>query len=167
MGTGPYPGPVPAPPSASDPALDDMLCLALHTAARSMTARYRPALAELGLTYPQYLVMVLLWQEGPTSVGGLGTRLGLESSTLSPLLKRLEAAGLIARTRSSADERSVTVSLTDRGAALRASAAHVPDQVCDAAGLDTAAQADLVARLRALAERLDRSTAEAGRSAAR
>ncbi len=146
-------------PTTTDPALDDMLCLALHTAARSMTARYRPALSALGLTYPQYLVMVLLWQEGPSSVGGIGTRLDLESSTLSPLLKRLEAAGLVSRARSTSDERSVTVALTAAGEGLRARAAGVPAQVCDAAGLDEAAQADLVGRLRDLADRLDRGTA--------
>lgn len=152
---------MPAPPTASNPSLDDMLCLALHTAARAMTARYRPALAALGLTYPQYLVMLLLWQEGSTNVGGIGARLGMESSTLSPLLKRLEAAGLVARARSSADERSVTVSLTERGAALRSDASHVPDQICVAVGLDDAGQADLVAQLRALSDRLDRSTDQA------
>ena len=137
-----------------------MLCLSLHTAARSMTARYRPTLAALGLTYPQYLVMLLLWQEGSSSVSGVGARLGLESSTLSPLLKRLEAAGLVTRSRSATDERSVTVSLTARGHSLRDDAADVPAQICDAAGLDEAAQADLVARLRALTDRLDRATAQ-------
>lgn len=152
---------MPAPPSSTDPALDDLLCLALHTAARSMTARYRPALAGLGLTYPQYLVMVLLWQEGSTSVSGIGSRLGLESSTLSPLLTRLEGAGLVARARSTSDERSVLVSLTERGHGLRAEAAHVPARICDATGLADPGQADLVAQLRRLAERLDRATAQA------
>ncbi|MFC3689726.1 MarR family winged helix-turn-helix transcriptional regulator [Aquipuribacter hungaricus] len=147
------------PPAAVEAvvAVDDMLCLALHTAARSMTARYRPALAALGLTYPQYLVMVLLWQEGEASVGRIGSRLGLESSTLSPLLKRLEAAGLVTRVRSRTDERSVTVALTDRGSSMRAEAAHLPAEVCEQAGLDEGTQADLVVRLRALVEQLERS----------
>ena len=158
---------MPAQPSLTDPALDDMLCLALHTAARAMTARYRPALASLGLTYPQYLVMVLLWQEGGSTVGGIGARLGLESSTLSPLLKRLESVGLVSRTRSTVDERSVTVTLTPRGDGLRADAAHVPAQICDAAGLDDADQADLVARLRALADHLDAATDSAPSAADR
>lgn len=156
----------PALPSPREPAapLDELLCLALHTASRAMTARYRPALAELGLTYPQYLVMVLLWQEGSASVGGIGTRLGLESSTLSPLLKRLEQAGLVVRTRSQADERSVTVSLTDAGDRMRARAASVPDQICDAAGLPDADREALVGQLKALAERLDASTRATARS---
>ena len=163
MGVGhqPYAGPMPAPSSSTDPVLDDLLCLALHTAARSMTARYRPALAALGLTYPQYLVMVLLWQEGSTSVSGIGSRLGLASSTLSPLLTRLEGAGLVARTRSRTDERSVVVSLMPRGHSLRAEAAHVPAQICDATGLDGLGQEDLGTRLRTLADRLDRATAQA------
>lgn len=144
-------------PPAPATALDDMLCLALHQASRAMTARYRPMLRELGLTYPQYLVMVLLWQEGACSVGQVGARLGLESSTLSPLLKRLEGTGLLTRTRSSHDERSVTVDLTPRGAAMQADAAGIPDRVCDAAGLGADEQADLVARLRAVADRLDAS----------
>lgn len=150
-------------PSPREPAapVDELLCLALHTASRAMTARYRPALAELGLTYPQYLVMVLLWQEGVTSVGGLGARLGLESSTLSPLLKRLENAGLVGRARSASDERSVMVSLTPAGDSMRARAASIPDQICDAAGMPDDDRAALVDELRALAERLDASTAQA------
>jgi len=146
--------------------LDDMLCLALHTASRTMTARYRPALQQLGLTYPQYLVMVLLWQEGPSTVGQVGSRLGLESSTLSPLVKRLEVAGLVGRTRSPRDERQVTVSLTPRGEAMRAEAAHIPEQICDAAGLEQQQEHDLVGQLRALADRLERSTAAASDPAA-
>lgn len=149
---------------APDTALDDMLCLALHQASRAMTARYRPLLRELGLTYPQYLVMVLLWQEGACSVGQVGARLGLESSTLSPLLKRLEATGLLSRTRSTHDERSVLVRLTPRGEALRGDAAGIPDRVCDAAGLDGAQQADLVGRLRAVADRLDTPTSVESRT---
>ncbi|WP_290428880.1 MarR family winged helix-turn-helix transcriptional regulator [Rhodococcus antarcticus] len=134
--------------------LDERLCLALYTASRAMTSRYRPLLGELGLTYPQYLVMVLLWEEGDASVGQVGARLDLESSTLSPLLKRLEAMGLVTRTRASRDERSVTVGLTAAGRGLEARAAHVPAAICDATALTTPGQAALVAQLRTLAVEL-------------
>jgi DNA-binding MarR family transcriptional regulator len=139
--------------------LDERLCLALYTASRAMTARYRPLLRDLGLTYPQYLVMVLLWEEGDASVGQVGVRLDLESSTLSPLLKRLEAMGLVTRTRASRDERSVTVGLTATGRALEARAAHVPAAICDATALSGKNQAALVAQLRTLAAELEASTA--------
>jgi len=141
--------------------LDERLCLALYTVSRAMTARYRPALSALGLTYPQYLVMVLLWEEGAATVGQVGTRLGLESSTLSPLLKRLEAMGLIRRTRGSRDERSVTVALTDEGRGLEQRAAGVPAAICAATGLPVSEQAALVAQLRELTGRLHASTARA------
>ena len=139
-----------APAAADDVAVDDMLCLALHTAARTITARYRPLLAELGLTYPQYLVMALLWQDGAQSVGVLADRLALDPSTLSPLLKRLEAARLVTRRRDPQDERSVVVAATARGTRLRARAADVPGQICDASGLSLEHQAALVRRLRRL-----------------
>src|SRR3954468_16902148 len=99
--------------------LDDQLCFALYAASRAMTARYRPMLEELGLTYPQYLVMMLLWEEDHQTVGQLGARLALDSGTLSPLLKRLTAAGLVTRHRRVEDERSVAIALTDSGRALR------------------------------------------------
>jgi len=124
-----------------------------------MTARYRPALSALGLTYPQYLVMVLLWEEGAGTVGHVGMRLGLESSTLSPLLKRLEAMGFVHRTRGALDERSVTVALTDDGRALEKRAAGVPAAICAATGLPVSEQAALVAQLRELAGQLQASTA--------
>lgn len=145
--------------SASSVRLDERLCLALYTASRAMTARYRPSLAALGLSYPQYLVMVLLWEEGPHTVGQVGRRLGLESSTLSPLLKRLEAAGLVTRARDGHDERSVTVDLTEAGRALERRAAGVITEVCEATGLSVPRQAELVAELRALAARLEESSA--------
>jgi len=134
--------------------LDERLCLALYTASRAMTARYRPLLSELGLTYPQYLVMVLLWEDGESTVRQIGHRLSLESSTLSPLLKRLEAIGLLARVRNEQDERSVLVSLTPQGVALRDQAAEVPNEICAASGLGLAEQAALVEELRLLATRL-------------
>jgi DNA-binding MarR family transcriptional regulator len=139
--------------------LDERLCLALYTASRAMTARYRPLLSDLGLTYPQYLVMVTLWEDGESTVRRIGERLSLESSTLSPLLKRLEAMGLLARTRNERDERSVLVSLTAQGVAMRDRAAGVPQEICSASGLSTQAQAALVEQLRTLAARLEHSLA--------
>ena len=110
-------------------ALDGQLCFALYAASRAMTARYRPYLDELGLTYPQYLVLVVLWDEGSTSVSGLGDRLRLDSGTLSPLLKRLEGIGLVTRTRSSDDERSVLISATPKSLRLRERATQIPQQI--------------------------------------
>ncbi len=138
--------------------LDERLCLALYTASRAMTARYRPALSQLGLTYPQYLVMVLLWENGPASVGQIGARLELESSTLSPLLKRLQAMRLLVRERDTRDERSVLVTLTDGGRAMEGRAASVATEMCAAVGLSTQEQARLVGELGDLAARLQAST---------
>src|SRR3954449_13031641 len=100
-------------------ALDDQLCFALYAASRAVTARYRPMLEEIGLTYPQYLVMMLLWETDHQTVGQLGARRALDSGTLSPLLKRLTTAGLVTRNRRLEDERSVSIALTDQGRALR------------------------------------------------
>lgn len=119
-------------------ALDRQVCFALYTASRAVTARYRPLLDELGITYPQYLVLLVLWAHGTRTVKELGTALRLDSSTLSPLLKRLEAAGLVERARRVDDERSVVVRLTGTGSALRERARAVPTRlVCDG-GLDLA-----------------------------
>ncbi|NNN31699.1 MarR family transcriptional regulator [Streptomyces sp. S3(2020)] len=115
--------------------LDDQLCFALYAASRAVTARYRPLLDELRLTYPQYLVMLVLWEQDSISVRDLGIALQLESSTLSPLLKRLEANGLLRRERRPEDERSVSLTLTDAGAELRDRAQTVPVAIGDAMGL--------------------------------
>ncbi|MEU4652982.1 MarR family transcriptional regulator [Streptomyces sp. NPDC023723] len=127
------------PPESGPPLgsllLDDQLCFALYAASRAVTARYRPLLDALGLTYPQYLVLLVLWERDSISVRDLGTALQLESSTLSPLLKRLEAASLLLRERRADDERSVAIRLTDAGAALRERAAEVPLAIGDAMGL--------------------------------
>ncbi|MET3803386.1 DNA-binding MarR family transcriptional regulator [Nakamurella sp. UYEF19] len=135
-------------------ALDDKLCLALYTASRAMTARYREPLSTLGLTYPQYLVMMLLWEDGASSVGQIGSRLSLESSTLSPLLKRLETMGLVSRTRDTEDERSVIVGLTRSGRTLQRRSAGVSTEICDATGLSMQQQDELVEQLRTLATTL-------------
>lgn len=140
------------------PRSTEWLCLALYTASRAMTARYRPALAELGLTYPQYLVMVALWENGSSSVGQLGRHLDLESSTLSPLTKRLETMGLLTRNRDTRDERTVNVGLTPCGEALQARAAAVPAEICTATGMTLSEQSTLVAQLRQLTATLEMST---------
>lgn len=137
-------------------ALDDELCLALYLASRAMTATYRPVLDELDLTYPQYLVMRLLWESGGAAgIGEIGRRLHLESNTLSPLVKRLESGGLVSRDRRDDDERAVTVVLTKQGRALQRRAGHIPDQICRATGLDDANRLRLVRKLRKLTADLE------------
>ncbi|MGX1199019.1 MarR family winged helix-turn-helix transcriptional regulator [Parvibaculum sp. MBR-TMA-1.3b-4.2] len=116
-------------------ALDNQLCFALYSTSLLMTKAYKPALAEIGLTYPQYLAMLALWEEDGVTVNTLGGRLYLDSGTLTPLLKRLETAGLITRERSSADERQVLIRLTREGRALKRKAAKVPEKAAIAAGL--------------------------------
>ncbi|MER6436601.1 MarR family transcriptional regulator [Streptomyces sp. NPDC001185] len=123
------------PPQGGSLLLDDQLCFALYAASRAVTARYRPLLDELGLTYPQYLVMLVLWEQDSITVRDLGNALQLESSTLSPLLKRLEAAGLLRRERRAEDERSVAIRLTDAGARLQEQADSVPLAIGDAMAL--------------------------------
>jgi MarR family transcriptional regulator, organic hydroperoxide resistance regulator len=115
--------------------LKQQVCFALYSASRAVTAYYRPLLEPLGLTYPQYVVMLVLWERGETSVKELGTELMLDSGTLSPLLKRLEAAGLVTRRRDPADERSVLIALTRSGDELGRAAADVPVRVAAASGL--------------------------------
>ncbi|BCW05059.1 putative transcriptional regulator, MarR family protein [Arthrobacter sp. NtRootA1] len=107
----------------------------MYSASKAATAVYRPVLDELGLTYPQYLVMLVLWEQEPRSVRELGAELGLDSGTLSPLLKRLEALGLVERHRSVEDERRVDVVLTDAGRELSTRAQAVPKRLAEAAGL--------------------------------
>ncbi len=136
-------------------AVQDLLCLALHRASRAMTAQYRPLLAPHGLTYPQYLVISLLHQDGPMTVGGLGSQLGLESSTLSPLLSRLAERGLVERSRGTDDERRVRVSLTGRGQETGEQLADLPDRVCAAAGLSRGQAREVVLELAALVTALE------------
>jgi DNA-binding MarR family transcriptional regulator len=133
----------PAVREAADPAevddplrLDRQVCFALSVAARSVVALYRPVLEPMGLTHPQYLVMLALWERSPRSVKDLSSALALDPGTLSPLLKRLEAAGLITRRRDPADERVLAVTLTDSGRALRAEAENVPPAILAKLGID-------------------------------
>lgn len=123
-------------PAAEDPlALDRQVCFALAIANRAVLAVYRPILEPLGLTHPQYLVMLALWEQAPMSVKDIGRALYLDSPTLSPLLKRLETSGLITRSRSHLDERQLVVDLTERGKALRTDAEKVPGTVVDKLGV--------------------------------
>ena len=115
--------------------LHRQVCFSLYSASRAATAVYRPLLEELGLTYPQYLVLMVLWEQDGRSVRDLGRALELDSGTLSPLLKRLEAAGLLRRLRSEADERRVEVHLTADGRSLREKALPLSQHVAEAAGL--------------------------------
>ncbi len=134
--------------------LDHQLCFALYGSSLAMTRLYQPLLAPLGLTYPQYLVMLALWEQDDQTVSALGERLGLDSGTLTPLLKRLESAGHVQRQRDAADERRVRIALTDAGRALQAAAARVPPTVAAATGCGLGELAELTRRLQALRERL-------------
>jgi MarR family transcriptional regulator, organic hydroperoxide resistance regulator len=140
---------------APSAVLEDQLCFALYAASRAMTARYRPLLDAIGLTYPQYLVMMLLWESDNQTVGQLGARLSLDSGTLSPLLKRLTAAGLVTRHRRVEDERSVCIALTDAGRALRDEAESISGEIICALDLDREEFADLRAKLQLVTERVN------------
>ncbi|WP_217143109.1 MarR family winged helix-turn-helix transcriptional regulator [Streptomyces sp. AC627_RSS907] len=135
--------------------LDQQICFSLNAAARAFGGVYRVILKDLGLTYPQYLVMLVLWEHGELPVKKLGEHLRLDSGTLSPLLKRLEAAGLVTRERSARDERSVEVRLTGQGTALRGRAVEVPRRIAAATGFDLAEIEDLRTRLDRLTAALD------------
>lgn len=111
--------------------LDRQVCFPLYAATNLLNRLYGPVLRQLGLTYPQYLVMLVLWEQQPQTVGALGARLYLDSGTLTPLLKRMEAAGYITRTRDPEDERRVVIGLTDKGKALREQAVHVPGTIAN------------------------------------
>ncbi|MGW9586459.1 MarR family winged helix-turn-helix transcriptional regulator [Microbacterium sp. NPDC055455] len=125
-----------APPTPDDLLkLDNQLCFALVTAARNVVGLYRPILEPLGLTHPQYLVMLALWERSPRSLRELAGELALEPATLSPLVKRLEAQGLVTRARREGDERVLDVALTDDGRALRRRALAVPEQVMARTGM--------------------------------
>lgn len=117
-------------------ALEEQVCFALSVAARNVVALYKPLLEPMGLTHPQYLVMLALWQNEPLSVRELSSLLHLDPGTLSPLLKRLEASGFVRRRRDPDDERALAVVLTDKGRALRAEALNIPPAVVSRLGMD-------------------------------
>ncbi len=128
-------------------ALERQVCFALAVASRSVIALYRPLLNPLGLTHPQYLVMLALWQQAPRSVRELSDALRLDPGTLSPLLKRLEAIDYVVRERDLADERALAVSLTPRGKALRGAAEKIPPAIVARLGMEISELEDLHAKL--------------------
>ena len=135
-------------------ALDDQLCFALYAASRAVTARYRPALDELGLTYPQFLVLMVLWESDDQPVHAISERLRLDTGTMSPLLKRLVAAGLVTKERGTQDERQVFVRLTEAGRALQQPACSVSGMMIDALQLDTEQFTALKSQLQTITDRV-------------
>ena len=149
----------PTPPGVGDLLqLDLQLCFALYTSSNLMGRLYRPLLEPLGLTYPQYLAMMALWETSPQTVGALGRRLSLDSGTLTPLFKRLESAGLVQRQRDLDDERRVLIALTSKGSEMRAAAADIPWTVLCQLTLT----ADEAVTLKSLLTRLAAGLAESG-----
>jgi len=145
----------PAAPAAGDLLrLDNQLCFALYAAGGLVTRAYRPLLEPLGLTYPQYLVMLALWEQAPRTVKALGQALDLDSGTLTPLLKRLETAGFVTRRRDAEDERKLQVELTEAGRALREKAAGVPTALACQLHLPVEKIVELRAALQDLARRM-------------
>ncbi|OOG50523.1 MarR family transcriptional regulator [Polaromonas sp. C04] len=134
--------------------LDNQLCFALYSTSLAMTKLYKPLLDGLGLTYPQYLAMLVLWEQDGLTVSELGERLYLDSGTLTPLLKRLEAAGLIARLRAVEDERRVHLTLTAAGRRLKARAAKIPDCILDASQCSLSELVSLTQQVQALRKKL-------------
>jgi DNA-binding MarR family transcriptional regulator len=135
-------------------SLDQQLCFALYSSSLAMTKLYKPLLAPLDLTYPQYLVMLVLWEHDGSTVSEIGQRLTLDSGTLTPLLKRLQAAGLLARRRDIDDERRVRLHLTPAGRALKARAAKVPAKIACATACSVDELAALTVRLKALRDEI-------------
>jgi len=138
--------------------LENQLCFSLVTAARNVVSAYRPILAPLGLTHPQYLVMLALWERSPRSLTDLADEIALEPATASPLVKRLEADGLVSRERRTNDERRLDIALTDEGRRLRERALDVPRQVIAATGIEV----EQLARIRDTLAPLAGSRAERG-----
>lgn len=134
--------------------IDNFICFALYSAGHAMTRLYKPLLDPLGLTYPQFLVMVALWEKDDQTVGDIGDMLLLESSTLTPLLKRLEAAQLIRRTRDREDERVVRIQLTPEGRALKEKAESIPEAIGCATGLTLPDIVKLTTEVKALRDKL-------------
>ncbi|AXF77673.1 MarR family transcriptional regulator [Erwinia tracheiphila] len=142
---------------AQDPPLllDKQLCFALYSANLALNKLYRQLLSELDITYPQYLVMLVLWEKDNVTVSQIGGRLFLDSATLTPLLKRLESAGLLHRQRSRKDERQVVITLTAQGQQLRSKATGIPDSIACAAASDVATLQSLKQELESLRDNLN------------
>lgn len=146
-----------APADVEFPGLDEQLCFALYTATHRITRAYRPLLEPLGLTYVQYLVMLVLWESAPQSVGELGHSLYLDSGTLTPLLKRMEKSGLVTRQRDNNDERRVLIHLTDHGKGLKSHARHIQDDLLCRMELTRAESRKLQAQVMDLIDKLERN----------
>ena len=143
---------------AKDLRLEQQLCFAVYSAAHAFTRFYKPLLGRLGLTYPQYLVLLTLWETDGLNVSAIGERLLLDSGTLTPVLKRLEAQGLVSRKRAEADERQLVVSLTDKGRGLKKVAEGFPTQILSASDC-SAVELDAMRRmLLGLRDSLDQTT---------
>ena len=140
-------------------ALDKQLCFALYSASLAMTKVYKPLLAPLGLTYPQYLVMLALWEDDAQSVSTLGDKLALDSGTLTPLLKRLETQGQLSRVRDAQDERRVIVRLTDAGRKLKIAARSVPPRIARSTGCELGQIVELTRQLTSVRDALSRQSA--------
>lgn len=134
--------------------IDNFVCFALYSAGHAFTRLYKPLLDPLGLTYPQYLVMAVLWEKDDRTVGEIGEKLLLESSTLTPLLKRLETAGMVRRTRDQDDERVVRIELTPKGAELKQKAAEIPQAIGCSTNITIPEVMKLTADIKALREKL-------------
>ena len=147
-----------SPASPPELLLDNQVCFALYSASLAMTKLYKPLLDSIGLTYPQYLVMLVLWEHDGPTVSTLGERLFLDSGTLTPLLKRLESSGLIARERDPEDERRVRITLTAAGRDLRQAAAPIPHCVLENSQCAFSQLASLTAQLKELRVKLQRGT---------
>ncbi|BAI97059.1 transcriptional regulator [Sphingobium sp. TA15] len=130
--------------------LDDQLCFSLYAASMAIGRAYKPMLDRLGITYPQYLVLHALWEQDGRTIGQIAERLSLESSTVTPLVKRLEAGGFLTRARSAADERRVDVRLTERGAAMREECGCLGEALLERSGMEGAQLADLNGRVKQL-----------------
>jgi MarR family transcriptional regulator, organic hydroperoxide resistance regulator len=141
------------------PSIDQMLCFAVYSAGHAFTRFYKPRLDALDLTYPQYLAMLVLWEEDDLSVKALGDRLFLDSGTITPLVKRLEARGLVRRRRDSVDERQVRITLTAEGRAMEAKAVAIPLAVIEGTGMELNAAEAMRLELLALRQRLDEALA--------
>lgn len=147
-----------SPTTASLLLLDQQLCFALYSANLAMHKVYRPLLRKLGLTYPQYLVMLVLWEQDAQTVSSIGERLFLDSATLTPLLKRLESAGLLTRTRAVEDERQVVIELTGEGRKLKQQANAIPPAVFCAADCTSNELRSIKIELERLRENLARNS---------
>lgn len=147
-------------PNPAKQGVDALVCFAIYSAGHAFNRFYKPLLRAIGLTYPQYLVMVALWSDDDLTVGALGDRLMLESNTLTPLLKRLEGMGLLSRRRDEVDERQVRVTLTARGRGLKAKAREIPRCAFEATGLSLETLLRLQADITALRENLHQAARE-------